>query len=75
MFLWLCCYVNDEWGCYIIAPTRGRAKSLFNSYWGNMERAIVSVALCATVVAALWITRAPIVLLCLFWLNVIWKED
>lgn len=41
----------------------------------DMERAIVSVALCATVVAALWITRAPIVLLCLFWLNVIWREE
>ena len=37
MFLWLCWYVyDDEWGCYVIAPTRGRAKSLFNSYWGNI---------------------------------------
>jgi len=40
-----------------------------------MERAIASVAICATVVASLWITRAPIVLLCLFWLNVIWKDE
>lgn len=36
MFLWLCCYANCEWGCYIIAQTRGRAKSIFNSYWGNI---------------------------------------
>lgn len=41
----------------------------------DMERTIVSVALCVTVVASLWITRAPIVLLCLFWLNVIWRDD
>lgn len=36
MSLWLCWYVNDEWGCYIIAPTRGRAKSMFNLYWGSI---------------------------------------
>lgn len=35
MFLWLCWYVQDEWGCYIIAPTRGRAKSLFHDYWAG----------------------------------------
>ena len=33
MFLWLCWYVNTEWCCYVIAPTRGRAKSLFHDYW------------------------------------------
>lgn len=33
MFLWLCWYANDEWCCYVIAPTRGKAKSLFHNYW------------------------------------------
>ena len=33
MYLWQCWYANDEWGCYVIAPTRGRAKSLFQDYW------------------------------------------
>lgn len=33
MFLWLCWYTNDEWCCYVIAPTRGKAKSLFHNYW------------------------------------------
>lgn len=33
MFLWICWYVNDEWACYVVAETRGRAKSLFHEYW------------------------------------------
>lgn len=33
MFLWLCWYANDEWCCYVIAPTRGKAKWLFQNYW------------------------------------------
>lgn len=33
MYLWLCRYKNDEWACYVTAPTRGRAKSLFHDYW------------------------------------------
>lgn len=34
MYLWLCWFrYDDDWGCYIIAPTRGRAKSMFYDYW------------------------------------------
>lgn len=33
MYLWLCWYAADEWVRYIIAPNRGRAKSLFHEYW------------------------------------------
>lgn len=33
MFLWTVWFCNDEWACYVIAPTRGRAKSLFWDYW------------------------------------------
>ena len=33
MYLWLCWYVNDEWVCYVVAPTRGRAKSLFHEHF------------------------------------------
>ena len=30
MRVYWCYFVNDdEWGCYVIAPTRGKAKSLF----------------------------------------------
>lgn len=30
MYLWICWFRNDDdWGCYVIAPTRGRAKSMF----------------------------------------------
>lgn len=35
MFLWFCRFFdNDDWGCYIIAPTRGRAKAMFFGDWG-----------------------------------------
>lgn len=37
MFLWQCWYANDEWCCYVIAPSRGRAKSLFQDYWREGE--------------------------------------
>ncbi len=37
MFLWCCWYDTDEWCCYVIAPTRGRAKSLFHEYWREGE--------------------------------------
>ena len=37
VFLWCCWYVNDEWCCYVISPTRGRAKSLFQDYWREGE--------------------------------------
>lgn len=33
MYLWICWYATDEWVCYVTAPTRGRAKSLFHDYW------------------------------------------
>lgn len=30
MALWFCCYLHDnDWGCYVVADTRGRAKSIF----------------------------------------------
>lgn len=35
MYLWICWYTHDEWACYIIAPTIGRAKSLFHDYWSG----------------------------------------
>ena len=37
MFLWCCWYDNEEWCCYVIAPSRGRAKSLFQDYWCEGE--------------------------------------
>ena len=33
MFLWFMRCWQSEWGCYIIAPTRGAAKTLFHEYW------------------------------------------
>lgn len=33
MFLWMCRYSDDEWCCFVIAPSRGRAKALFQDYW------------------------------------------
>lgn len=34
MFLWFCWFCDyDDWGCYVIAPTRGRAKALFFGNW------------------------------------------
>lgn len=34
MFLCLCWFCDDDdWGCYVIAPTRGRAKALFFWNW------------------------------------------
>lgn len=33
MFLWFMRYWQSEWGCYIIAPTRGAAKAMFHDYW------------------------------------------
>ncbi len=33
MFLWLMRYDLSEWCCYVIAPTRNRAKALFHKYW------------------------------------------
>lgn len=30
MFLWMCWFdCDDEWCCYVIAPTRGKAKAMF----------------------------------------------
>lgn len=37
MFLWCCWYANEEWCCYAIASSRGRAKSLFQEYWKDGE--------------------------------------
>lgn len=33
MFLWFMRYWQSEWGCYVIAPTRNIAKTLFHEYW------------------------------------------
>lgn len=33
MYLWICWYCTDEWASYVIAPTRGRAKSIFHEHW------------------------------------------
>lgn len=30
MTLYVCYYKNDEWCCYVAAPTRGKAKHLWN---------------------------------------------
>lgn len=32
MFLWLVYFDTAEWGVYITAPSRGRAKSIFKRY-------------------------------------------
>ena len=33
MSLWFCCYVpDDDWGCYVVADTRRRAKSIFHRW-------------------------------------------
>lgn len=41
MFLWCCWYDTENWCCYVIAPTHGRAKSLFHEYWREGEYADV----------------------------------
>lgn len=33
MKLYLVYFRDQEWGCYVVAPSRGRAKSLFYEYW------------------------------------------
>ena len=37
MFLWNAWYTGDEWCCFVIAPTRGRTKALFQDYWRDGE--------------------------------------
>lgn len=37
MFLWLVRYEGDEWCCFVIAQSRGRAKALFQDYWREGE--------------------------------------
>ena len=37
MVLWSCSYKNCEWRCYVIAKTKGKAKSLFQDYWRDGE--------------------------------------
>ncbi len=37
MYLWTVYYKNEDWCCYVIAPTRGRAKFLFQDYWREGE--------------------------------------
>ena len=33
MFLWKCYYKDCEWCCFVTAPSRNRAKSIFHDYW------------------------------------------
>ncbi len=35
MTLYLCYYKNDDWCCFVAAPTRGKAKHLFNEWDGH----------------------------------------
>lgn len=35
MTLYICYYKNDYWCCYVAAPTRGKAKHLFNERYGD----------------------------------------
>ena len=37
MFLWNVWYADDEWCCFVIAPTRNRVKALFQDYWRGGE--------------------------------------
>lgn len=37
MYLWWVNYFGEEWGCYVIAKTRGKAKLMFGSYFGRGE--------------------------------------
>ena len=37
MYLWWVEYYDEEWGCYVIAKTRGKAKLMFGSYFGRGE--------------------------------------
>ena len=32
MNLYSCFLKNEEWGCFVVAPSRGRAKTLFYNY-------------------------------------------
>ena len=35
MTLYVCYYKNEDWCCYVAAPTRGKAKHLFNEWGGH----------------------------------------
>lgn len=35
MFLWWVEFDDDEWGCFVVAETRGKAKSAFWQYWNS----------------------------------------
>lgn len=35
MILYVCYYKNEDWCCYVAAPTRGKAKHLFNEWYGD----------------------------------------
>lgn len=37
MYLWWVMYDKEEWGCFVVAETRGAAKAMFRSYWGDGE--------------------------------------
>lgn len=58
MYLWLCWYKNDEWACYVIASTRGRAKSLFHDYWNSICYGEYTDVRCHRVKPANWCTEA-----------------
>lgn len=37
VFLWIVRYAGDEWCCFVVARSRGRAKALFHDYWREGE--------------------------------------
>lgn len=37
MFIWNVWYAGDEWCCFVVAHSRGRAKALFQDYWREGE--------------------------------------
>lgn len=41
MALWFCCYLpDDDWGCYVVADTRGRAKAIFHQWCASDHTSI-----------------------------------
>ena len=42
MNLYFCRYVDSEWGCFVIAESRNKAKHLFSSYW-NLDGEYIDV--------------------------------
>lgn len=43
MNLYLCWYDDEDWICYVFAETRGKAKYLFNKFWGGDKDSFIDV--------------------------------